>query len=154
MFDVEPQEQSDAEDAAEFERYAAKQLRKTAKDAAWAGCALLLCILCIVPFAAGHSFHRYWDGTKFLIYIAEALLVWFVIKVAFIWSAWQSARRHGVNSATTFSAEVLYAPAIIMPSTRIVGAALAPRKTRSLPMATIFLYMSLRFPAMVISSTG
>jgi hypothetical protein len=92
MFNVEPQEQWDAEDAAEFERYAAKQLRKAAKDAAWAGCALLLCVLCIVPFDAGHSLHRYWERAKYLIYLAEALLIWFVIKAGFVWSAWQSAR--------------------------------------------------------------
>jgi hypothetical protein len=92
MSNVEPQEQWDAKDATEFERYAAKQLRKTAKDAAWAGSALLLCILCIVPFAARHSLHRYWERAKYLIYLAEALLVWFVIKAGSVWSAWQSAR--------------------------------------------------------------
>jgi hypothetical protein len=62
------------------------------KDAVWAGGALLLCILFIVPFAAGHPLHRYWERTKFMIYVAEVLLVWFVIKAGFVWSARQSAR--------------------------------------------------------------
>ena len=46
------------------------------------------------------------------------------------------------------------APATVMPSTRIVGAALAPRKTRSFAMAEILRYISFKFPAIVISSTG
>jgi hypothetical protein len=92
VFNVEPQEQWDANEAAEFEKHAAKQLRKVVKDAVCAGGPLVLCILCIVPFAAGHPLHRYWERTKFLIYVAEVLLVWFVIKAGFVWSAWQSAR--------------------------------------------------------------
>ncbi len=48
----------------------------------------------------------------------------------------------------------LQLPAMVMPSMRRVGAAVAVRKTRSLPMAEMFLYISLRLPAMVISSTG
>jgi hypothetical protein len=97
LLNVEPQEswnaEDDAEDAAEFERYAAKQLRKTVEGAAWVGGALLVCILCIVPFSARHSLHRYWERAKFLVYLAEWLWVWFVVKVVFVWSAWQSARK-------------------------------------------------------------
>ena len=92
MFNVEPQERLDAAEVAEFEEDASEQLRTSIRQASWAGSALLLCILCIVPFLAGHIFHRYWERAKFLIYIAEALLVWFCIKWAFVWSAWQSAR--------------------------------------------------------------
>jgi predicted nucleic acid-binding protein len=92
MFNVEPQEQWDAKEAAEFEEYAAKQLRTEIRSALWAGFALLLCILCIVPFLAGHPLHRYWERMKFLIYIADALIVWFCLKAAFVWSSWQSTR--------------------------------------------------------------
>jgi len=52
------------------------------------------------------------------------------------------------------SGDIDYDPAIIMPSMRSVGAALEVRKTKSLPMAVMFLYISFRLPAMVISSTG
>jgi protein-S-isoprenylcysteine O-methyltransferase Ste14 len=92
MFSVEPQEPWTAAEAAEFEKHVAKQLRKVVRDAVWAGGAFLLCILCIVLFATGHPLHRYWERTKFLIYVAEVLLVWFLIKAGFVWSAWQSAR--------------------------------------------------------------
>ncbi len=47
-----------------------------------------------------------------------------------------------------------YAPAIVIPSMRIVGLALALRKRRSFPIAEMFLYISFKLPAMVISSTG
>ena len=43
---------------------------------------------------------------------------------------------------------------MVMPSMRRVGAAAEERKMRSLPMAVMFWYMSLRLPAMVISSTA
>ena len=48
----------------------------------------------------------------------------------------------------------VYEPAIVMPSTRMAGLAAAPRHTRSLAMATMFLYISFKFPAIVISSTA
>ena len=41
-----------------------------------------------------------------------------------------------------------------MPSIRNVGHATDPRNSRSLPISTILLIMSFKFPATVISSTG
>jgi hypothetical protein len=46
------------------------------------------------------------------------------------------------------------APAMVMPSMRMVGLATEPRKTRSLPMAVMFMSISVRLPAMVTSSTA
>jgi hypothetical protein len=47
-----------------------------------------------------------------------------------------------------------YSPATVMPSMRIVGEAMAPRNSRSLPISAILKNMSFRLPATVISSTG
>lgn len=93
MFNVEPQEKWDAEEIEDFETHVAAILKRTKKDATYAGMALLINILGIIPFLKGHSLHRYWETIgKYLDLTAMALLLWFVIKVGFIWSAWQSAR--------------------------------------------------------------
>jgi|ERR1700722_1922348 len=92
MFNVEPQEQWNAEDAAEFERHVAVRHRKTLKAAMWAGGALLLNILCIVPFSKGHSLHFYAEPARILVDFAMALFLWFVLKVCLVWASWQSAR--------------------------------------------------------------
>jgi hypothetical protein len=47
-----------------------------------------------------------------------------------------------------------YSPATVMPSMRIVGDAMAPRNSRSLPISAMLKNMSFRLPATVISSTG
>src|SRR5581483_6947147 len=47
-----------------------------------------------------------------------------------------------------------YSPPTMSPSMRMVGAATAPRKTRSLPISEMFMKTSFRLPATVISSTG
>jgi protein-S-isoprenylcysteine O-methyltransferase Ste14 len=93
LFNVEPQEEWNAEEAAEFERYVAARHKKTLHAAAWAGGGLLLNILCIVPFLAGHSLHRYWEVIgKNLLLLAMALFLWCVLKVGAVWASWQSAR--------------------------------------------------------------
>jgi hypothetical protein len=93
VFNVEPQQQPDAKDAAAFEKLAAEDLKRTTKAAAWAGGALLVNILCIIPFSKGHSLHVYAEPIgRGLVIVAMALFLWFVIKVAFVWSSWQSAR--------------------------------------------------------------
>jgi protein-S-isoprenylcysteine O-methyltransferase Ste14 len=93
VFNVEPQEQWDAQDAAEFERHVAVRHKKTLKEAAWAGAALLLGILCIGPFLYGHSLHRYWEMIgKYLLILAMGLLLWFVYKAGLVWASWQAAR--------------------------------------------------------------
>jgi protein-S-isoprenylcysteine O-methyltransferase Ste14 len=93
MFNVEPQEQWDANEAAEFEEHVAKQQKKMNRAAIWAGAVLLLDILCVVPFLYGHSLHRYWEAMgKYLLLLAMALFLWFVMRVGYVWSSWQSAR--------------------------------------------------------------
>ena len=93
MFNVEPQEKWDAEEAADFERHVAAQLRKTTKAAAFAGMALLVNILGIIPFLYGHRLHRYFETIgKYLVLVATALFLWFVFKIGAIWASWQSAR--------------------------------------------------------------
>ncbi|WP_433971295.1 hypothetical protein [Tunturiibacter lichenicola] len=93
MFNVEPQEQWDAKEAVEFEVYVAARHRKMIKAAAWAGTALLVNILCIVPFAKGNFLHGYAEPVgRILVYCAMAFFLWFVLRVAFVWSSWQSAR--------------------------------------------------------------
>jgi hypothetical protein len=93
MFNVEPQEQWDAKEAAEFEEHVAKRQKKMNRAAIWAGAVLLLDILCVVPFLYGHSLHRYWEAIgKYLLLLAMALFVWFVLRVGYVWSSWQSAR--------------------------------------------------------------
>ena len=93
MFNVEPQEHWDAKEAAEFEEYVAKRQKKLNREAIWAGAVLLLDILCVVPFLYGHSLHRYWEAIgKYLLLLAMALFLWFVLRVGNAWSSWQSAR--------------------------------------------------------------
>jgi hypothetical protein len=92
MFGAEPQEPWSREEQEEFEAYASAQLRACIIGALKAAAALAINILCIVPFSAGHRFHSHWQIAKYLVYLAMALFVWLVIKVGFVWSAWQSAR--------------------------------------------------------------
>lgn len=61
MFNSEPQETWTKEDAEEFERYAVAHLKKMWMSAAWAGAALLMNILCVVPFLYGWPLHSHWD---------------------------------------------------------------------------------------------
>jgi hypothetical protein len=93
MFNVEPEEKLTAEDVAEFEAYAAECQRAAIKKALNAGIFLLVNVLCLIPFLAGHSLHSHWDRFgKYLIFPAELFFLWFVVRVGFVFSAWQSAR--------------------------------------------------------------
>ena len=93
MFGAEPQERWTAEDRAEFDIYAAGRLRRMFRTAAWATAIFVTTIVAIIPFLAGHSLHLYWDGFgKYLIFVAEAELLWFVLRWGYVYSAWQSAR--------------------------------------------------------------
>jgi hypothetical protein len=53
MFNVEPQEQWTATEIADFEQHVKKQLARTLRAAAWAGAALIVNIVCIIPFFGG-----------------------------------------------------------------------------------------------------
>jgi hypothetical protein len=93
MFNAEPQEKLTAEEIAEFEADAAEYQHFLLRRALYAGILLLVNILCIVPFLAGHSLHSHWYSFgKYLILSAELLLLWFVIRAGFVWAAWQSTR--------------------------------------------------------------
>ena len=92
MFGVEPQEQWTEEERADFEEHAAARLRTCKSSAAKAGAALLINIAIVVPFSAGHQLHSHWQQARFLIFTAELLFLWFVLKVGFVWSSWQSSR--------------------------------------------------------------
>ena len=92
MFGAEPQEQWTEEERADFEEHTAARLKACKSSAAKAGAALLTNIAIIVPFSAGHQFHGHWQQARFLLFAAELLFLWFVLKVGFVWSSWQSSR--------------------------------------------------------------
>jgi hypothetical protein len=92
MFGVEPEDPLTPEEKKEFEEHASAQLRACISSALKAAAALSINIAIIVPFLYGHRYHYLWNFARYLIFTAEALLVWFVIKAGFVWSSWQSAR--------------------------------------------------------------
>ena len=92
MFGAEPIESVSEEEIQEFELHAAARLKQCIFSAVWAAAAFVVVVICIVPFLAGHQFHRYWEIAKYLIWVAMALWLWLILKVGFIWAAWQSAR--------------------------------------------------------------
>ncbi len=92
MFGAEPQEQWTEEERADFEEHTAARLKACKSSAAKAGAALLTNIAIIVPLSAGHQFHSHWQQARFLLFTAELLFLWFVLKVGFVWSSWQSSR--------------------------------------------------------------
>ena len=93
MFNVEPQEQLTRQEAAEFEQHVTARHKKMTNSAFWVGGLLLANILCLIPFLAGHSLHRYWESIgRALLVTAFPLFLWFVMRVGFVWSSWQSAR--------------------------------------------------------------
>jgi len=92
MFGIEPWEPVSEEEIREFELYVAANLKRCSIDAAWAAAAFAAVVICIIPFLAGHQLHRYWEIAKYLIWVAMALWLWLVYKVALIWAAWKSAR--------------------------------------------------------------
>ncbi len=47
-----------------------------------------------------------------------------------------------------------YCPAMVISASFTVGQATRPRNTKSVPIVSMFAYIFLRLPAMVISSTG
>jgi hypothetical protein len=92
MFGVEPQEHWTEEEQADFEEHAAARLKACKSSAAKAGAALLINIAIIAPFSAGHKLHSHWQQARFLVFTAELLFLWFVLKVGFVWSSWKSSR--------------------------------------------------------------
>jgi hypothetical protein len=92
MFGVEPQERWTAEEKLQFEKQVTSRHKKVLRDAAWAAAALVINILCLIPFLYGHSLHRYWDVFgKYLLLLALAAFLWLVLKAGLIWASWQAA---------------------------------------------------------------
>jgi hypothetical protein len=81
MFGVEPHEQWTEEERADFEEHAAARLKACKSSAVKVGTGLLINIALIVPFSAGHRLHSRWQQARFLVFTAELLFLWFVIKV-------------------------------------------------------------------------
>jgi hypothetical protein len=101
MSNVERQKQWDHREAAEFERLAAEHHKRVVRSAAWTGAALLVDILCIIPFAEGNFLHAYQNPMgEILAWIAIGLGLLLLLKVGFVWSSWLSAeetrRVHGL----------------------------------------------------------
>lgn len=92
MSNVERQKQWDQREAAEFERLAAEHHRIVVRSAAWTGAALLLDLLCIIPFAEGNFLHAYHNPAgEILGWVAIGLGLLLLLKVGFVWSSWLSA---------------------------------------------------------------
>jgi hypothetical protein len=92
VFGAEPQEPWSKEEEREFEAHASARLRACNVAALKAAAALVINILCIVPFLVGHRLHSHWDIAKYLVFTAMGLFLWFVMKVGLLWASWQSAR--------------------------------------------------------------
>ncbi len=92
MFGAEPEERWSDEERAVFEQHVANRSHTCRKRAWWATGIFTLTNLAIVPFLAGHALHRYWGEAKYLIFVAEAELLWLVYCWALVYGSWQSAR--------------------------------------------------------------
>ena len=93
MFGAEPLEPWTKEEAAEFEEHVRARTRKMLRSAGWATAVFVLTVLVIGLFSAGHSLHRYANrGAKYLVFLAQAELVWVVCRWGFVWSSWAAAR--------------------------------------------------------------
>lgn len=74
-FGAEPQEEWSKEDAEDFEKHAAAWLRSCAASRIRAALVLLVSILCLLPFTAGHSLNRYWNVARYLVYVTLGCFV-------------------------------------------------------------------------------
>jgi hypothetical protein len=92
MFGSEPQEEWTQRDIAKFERYAAMQLRRRVKSAVRAALVLLISVLCLLPFTAGHQLDKYWATARFLVYVTMGCFFWFFMTCMFVWSEWQGRK--------------------------------------------------------------
>jgi len=92
LFGAEPPLKLNREELKEFDEYAAARLKVSVIAALKAFALLAINILCIVPFLAGYWLHSYWGTAKFLVLLAMAFFLWFVLKMGGVWASWQSAR--------------------------------------------------------------
>jgi hypothetical protein len=77
----------------EVRQYAAEQIAVWRRRSLYSTAALVLICAFIYPFLAGHPLHQHWESFgKYLIFVAMALLVVFVLCTGFWYSAWQALR--------------------------------------------------------------
>jgi hypothetical protein len=81
------------EEMSEVRQYAAEQIAVWRSRFLYSTVALVLTCAFIYPFLADHPFHAYWESFgKYLIFVAMALLIVFVLCTGFFYSAWQALR--------------------------------------------------------------
>jgi hypothetical protein len=81
------------EEMLEVRQYAAEQISLWRSRSLASTAALLLTGALIYPFLKGHPLHAYWESFgKYLIFVAMALLIVFVLCTGFLYSAWQALR--------------------------------------------------------------
>jgi hypothetical protein len=77
----------------EVKEYAAVKIAIWRKRSLYSTAALVLTCGLIYPFLTGHALHAYWESFgKYLVLVALALLVAFVLCTGFFYSAWQALR--------------------------------------------------------------
>jgi hypothetical protein len=81
------------EELSEVRQYAMEQIAVWRRRSLYSTAALVLTCALIYPFLAGHPLHAHWDSFgKYLIFVAMALLIVFVLCTGFFYSAWQALR--------------------------------------------------------------
>jgi uncharacterized membrane protein len=77
----------------EVRQYPAEQIAVWRRRSLYSTAALFLTCAFIYPFLAGHPLHAHWESFgKYLIFVAMALLIVFVLCTGFFYSAWQALR--------------------------------------------------------------
>lgn len=77
----------------EVRQYASERIAGWRRRSLYSTVALVLTCASIYPFLAGHSLHAYWEPFgKYLVFVAMALLVVFVLCTGFFYSSWQALR--------------------------------------------------------------
>ena len=93
MLETEPQEKWTGAERAEFEVSKSRRTRQMLRSALLATVIFAATVLAIIPFLEGHSLHSHWETVgKYLVLLAMAELLWFVLRWGYVWSSWQSAR--------------------------------------------------------------
>jgi hypothetical protein len=81
------------EEMSDVRQYAAERIAAWRSRSLYSTAALALTCAFIYPFLVGHSLHKYWESFgKYLIFVAMALLVVFVLCIGFWYSASQALR--------------------------------------------------------------
>jgi hypothetical protein len=81
------------EELSEVRQYAMEQIAVWRRRSLYSTAALVLTCALIYPFLAGHPLHAHWESFgKYLIFVAMALLIVFVLCTGFFYSAWQALR--------------------------------------------------------------